>query len=60
MKTIVIREDHSLQIRAEIMNLLNNPAWFIGHQDINSVSFGRISGTANGARRIQLSVRYRF
>ena len=60
MKSINIREQHSLELRVESLNVLNHPTWSVGDQDISSVNFGQITSTSNSPRRFQLSMHYRF
>jgi hypothetical protein len=60
MKRTRVRENQSVELRMEALNVLNHPTWVVDDQDINSTSFGRIQRTANNPRTIQLSLHYRF
>ena len=55
-----IRERFNTEFRVEALNALNNVCFYAGDFDINSTTFGRITGTAFGARVIQLSLRLDF
>jgi len=59
-KQFRIHEAHTLEFRMEALNIFNHPTWFVSDQDISSVSFGRVTSTFYGPRRIQLSLHYRF
>jgi hypothetical protein len=60
MKQTVIRENKKLEVRVEIFNLPNHPIFQVNDQNINSVSFGRITSTANSPRFIQTVLRLTF
>jgi hypothetical protein len=59
-KQFKITENKKLEYRAEMFNAINHPIFFIGDQDINSTSFGRITSTISGARVIQMALRFMF
>ncbi|MCL6505876.1 MAG: TonB-dependent receptor, partial [Bryobacteraceae bacterium] len=59
-KNTRITERHSLEIRMESTNIFNHPTWFVGDQDIDSTTFGRITSTFFGRRLIQFGAYYRF
>jgi len=59
-KRVRIRERFNTEFRIEALNALNNVCFYAGDFDINSTTFGRITGTAFGARVIQLSLRLDF
>lgn len=60
MKRFKITETSRLQIRGEAFNLTNTPFFVPGQFiDINSTSFGRITGTF-GARVVQVAARFEF
>jgi hypothetical protein len=44
----------------EALNATNTPSFFFGDQLIDSVNFGRITGTQSGRRVVQFSVSLRF
>ena len=60
MKSFQLGEGRTIELRAEAANVLNNPSWIVGDQNINSPQFGRITNVAYDARRIQLGLYYRF
>jgi hypothetical protein len=59
-KNIRITERQSLEIRMEGVNVLNHPTFVAGDQNINSPSFGVISGPLNSPRIMQFGAKYRF
>jgi len=60
LKQFIVHEAHALEFRMEALNIFNHPTWYVSDQDVSSVSFGRITSTFYGPRRIQLSLHYRF
>jgi hypothetical protein len=54
-----ISEGKTFTIRADAVNVLNKPIWDNPNTDINSASFGRITG-AGGTRTITLNARIDF
>jgi hypothetical protein len=65
LKDTKLTERQSIQIRADFYNLFNHPNFYIGDQNINSLSFGRITSmftSADGVstRVIQFGLYYRF
>jgi len=59
-KRVRFRQRYSTEFRVEALNALNNVCFYAGDYGINSTTFGRITGTAFGARVIQLSLRLDF
>jgi hypothetical protein len=53
-------EKHQLSIRFEAFNALNHPNWSNPTLSFTSSTFGRISGTANSMRQLQLAAKYQF
>jgi hypothetical protein len=53
-----IGDRYNLELKGEAFNLTNTPSFFRGDMDINSTTFGRITGVAVGSRVIQLSARF--
>lgn len=51
---------YQVEFRGEAFNLLNSVEFFSGDMNINSTTFGRITGTTVGARVIQLQARFTF
>ena len=41
-------------------NVFNHPGWFVGDQNINSTTFGKITSTLVGRRLVQFSLKYNF
>ncbi len=60
-KNFRFNENMRLQIRWEVFNVLNHQVPnFAADMDINSNSFGRVTGTFNGARVMQFGARFDF
>jgi hypothetical protein len=63
-KTTRIRENETLEIRLDTLNVLNHPTFTIGNQSIDSTTFGKITSTgtalSSSRRLVQLSASYRF
>ncbi len=51
---------YRLEFKGEAFNLTNTPSFFVGDQNINSATFGRITSVNVGSRVIQLSARFEF
>ena len=49
-----------MQFRGESFGLMNTPQWNNPNTDITSPNFGYITGTAGGARSIQLAAKLVF
>ena len=49
-----------LELRGEAFNVSNWTQFYAGDYNINSTTFGRITGTAVGARVVQLQARFEF
>jgi hypothetical protein len=60
MKRIRVTERWSLELRADAISALNHPNFSNPTTDINSVNFGRISGTDDGNRIMVVSLRLNF
>jgi len=60
-KMITLNQEHGvvLQVRADAINLLNRPIWNTPNLNIDSTSFGLITG-AGGNRNVQLGARISF
>jgi hypothetical protein len=50
----------SLEVRGDFFNVTNSAIFFVGDYDINSTSFGRVTGLAVGPRVTQLAVKFEF
>jgi hypothetical protein len=60
-KTTKIKENQTLEIRAEASNVLNHPSFYVSADpSVNSTTFGKITTTFYDRRLVQLSVQYRF
>jgi hypothetical protein len=59
-KNFLVRDGHTLQLRAEIFNLANHANWSNPTTDPTSSSFGRVTSKDNARRDVQLSLRYVF
>ena len=51
---------YNLELRVEAFNLTNSVSFYAGDFNINSTTFGRITGTGNGARIVQFTARFSF
>jgi hypothetical protein len=65
IKKTSITERQSIELRADFFNLFNHPNFYTGDMNINSSTFGRItgmlfSGNGVGNRMIQFGLFYRF
>jgi hypothetical protein len=52
-KDTKITERQSIEFRADMYNLFNHPNFYVGDQNVNSSTFGRISGLMSTGNRIQ-------
>jgi hypothetical protein len=59
-KRFGLGSSHRFEVKGEAFNLTNTPSFFRGDMDINSETFGRITGVNVGSRVVQLSIRYEF
>ena len=59
-KRIRITDRQRFELKGEAFNLTNTPSFFRGDMDINSTTFGRLTGVNIGSRVVQLSIRYEF
>jgi hypothetical protein len=65
LKDIAITERHHVDFHADFFNLTNHPNFFVGDQNVNSASFGKITSMfyaadGVGPRLVQFGLRYRF
>jgi hypothetical protein len=58
-KSFQLREGHTLQFRAQVSNLLNTPEFTQVDTNLNSLSYGQITGVGK-MRVIQFALRYWF
>jgi hypothetical protein len=59
-KKTPITERQSIEFRADLLSVLNNPTWFVGGYNIDSNQFGRITTNFTNRRVIQFGLYYRF
>ena len=59
-KRIQITERQYFEFRAEAINVLNHPTFYIGDMKVNSTTFGKISSSLNSRRVFQFGLQYRF
>jgi hypothetical protein len=55
-----ITEKQTIEFRMEAGNVFNHPTFVVGDQNVNSTTFGQISGTFTDRRVIQFGLYYRF
>ncbi|MBY0373982.1 MAG: hypothetical protein K2Q23_08295, partial [Bryobacteraceae bacterium] len=60
LKRVRVTESVNLEFRADAISALNRPNFANPNGDINSVNFGRITGTDDGARIVVVSARINF
>jgi hypothetical protein len=60
LKRIRVTERVSVELRADAISALNHPSFSNPNTDINSVNFGRITGTDDGNRIMVVSARVNF
>jgi hypothetical protein len=56
----VLGEAGEFEFRVEFFNVLNHPVFFVGNQNINSTTFGRITSTVSAPRVIQFAGKINF
>lgn len=59
-KDIKLFERHTLQFRMDATNVWNHPTFNVVDQNINSTTFGKITGTFFGRRLVQFQLSYKF
>ena len=60
LKDVKIFDRQALQIRMDATNIWNHASFAVGDQNINSTTFGKITGTYFGRRLIQFQLSYKF
>jgi hypothetical protein len=60
LKDVKLRESHTLQIRVDSTNVWNHASFFVGDQNINSTTFGKVTSTFFGRRLVQFQLTYKF
>ncbi|WP_291984733.1 TonB-dependent receptor [Luteitalea sp.] len=51
---------YGIEVRGDFFNVTNSAIFFVGDYDINSTTFGRVTGLAVGPRVTQLAVKFTF
>jgi len=59
-KNVKLFESHTLQFRMDATNMWNHATFFVGDQNINSTTFGKITSTFFGRRLVQFQLSYKF
>ncbi|MCC6860960.1 MAG: hypothetical protein IT158_20495, partial [Bryobacterales bacterium] len=59
-KTFPIREPIRMDFRWEMFNAFHTPRFSPGSTNLQGASFGQVTGTLNGPRRIQLGLKLYF
>jgi hypothetical protein len=59
-KRFAIREGQALHFRAETFNTFNRVQFGQPNNTLESTAFGRITGTRNSPRFLQMALRYTF
>ncbi len=60
VKNTAIDEKRSIEFRAQAVNALNHPTFYLLDQTVTSSQFGRITDTLNSARVIEFGLYFRF
>lgn len=60
LKQMTFLRNKKAEVRVDFFNLPNTVVFFVGDQNINSPTFGRITGTANSPRSLQAGLRIAF
>ncbi len=60
LKEVRLYEKHILSLRMDSQNAWNHPTFNVGEQNINSTTFGRLTGTLFGRRLVQFTMTYKF
>ena len=60
VKRVRLAESRELELRVDVVNILNHPVFDNPNVNINSASFGLISGTNGPPRRFTIGARLNF
>jgi hypothetical protein len=60
LKDVKLFESHTLQFRMDAINVWNHASFAVGDQNINSTTFGKITGNFFDRRLVQFALSYRF
>jgi hypothetical protein len=60
LKRTNITERNTIDLRMDVRNIFNHPAFQIGDQTVTSTTFGKITSIFGGPRVFQFSIQYRF
>ena len=59
-KRLTFAKRYNAEFRIEAFNVFNSVSFYSGDMNINSTTFGRITGVGVGARVVQLTARFTF
>jgi hypothetical protein len=60
-KRLRITEDTNLELKADVQNIMNHPAFALPSAVVGGATFGRIRDSVNnGPRRMQLAIKFNF
>ncbi|MBI3682739.1 MAG: hypothetical protein HY235_20380 [Acidobacteria bacterium] len=59
-KVFRIQERHRIEFRGEFFNLTNTASFLAPSTDVDTANGGRVTGTSNIPRQIQLALKYSF
>jgi hypothetical protein len=59
-KRFRLTDRYRFEVKAEAFNVMNHVNFYLGDRDINSATFGELTGVAHGSRVVQLSARFEF
>ena len=60
LKEVKVYEKHTLSLRMDSQNAWNHPTFNVGEQNINSTTFGKLTGAFFGRRLVQFTLTYKF
>ena len=60
LKTVPVREGHSLQLRVEFFNAYNHPSWGAPNASFGAAAFNTISSQSVPPRQLQFGLKYLF
>jgi hypothetical protein len=59
-KIIPIKERMRFELRGEAFNAFNRVRMGVGNTNVTSATFGKVTGTYNGARQVQVGAKFEF
>lgn len=60
IKRTRITESKNVELRVDFFNFLNHPLFFVGDQNVNGATFGRITQLNFGPRVVQAAMKFNF